>query len=198
MSAPFFLPFGTFFGSLSVETEDHVFSRHHHSGQEILISLCSFTAKRCLDMFHVELLLRCVKGVMHCSTPMTTNTEAVTLKRNGSGTEAGQKRAEAGRKQDGSGKREAGRKRDRTGWGCKRLWIGHGPDVFLYTKRNHARLIVDIGPSCWPKNTNRHGCCSHIRKQWKKQTTQKTKTIKNRYHTKNNEKKQCKKNTLES
>ena len=106
MSAPFFLPFGTFFGSLSVETQDHVFSRHHHSGQEILISLCSFTAKRCLDMFHVELLLRCVKGVMHCSTPMTTNTEAVTLKRNGSGTEAGQKRAEAGRKQDGSGKRD--------------------------------------------------------------------------------------------
>ena len=183
MSAPFFLPFGTFFGSLSVETEDHVFSRHHHSGQEILISLCSFTAKRCLDMFHVELLLRCVKGVMHCSTPMTTNTEAVTLKRNGSGTEAG-----------GSGT-EAGRKRDRTGWGCKRLWIGHGPDVFLYTKRNHARLIVDIGPSCWPKNTNRHGCCSHIRKQWKKQTTQKNKKHKKQVpHKKTMKKnKQCKK-----
>ena len=51
-------------------------------------------------MFHVELLLRCVKGVMHCSTPMTTNTEAdhteAERKRDGSGTETGGRGTEAG------------------------------------------------------------------------------------------------------
>ena len=29
-------------------------SRHHHSGEEIVILLCSFTAKRLFDNFHFE------------------------------------------------------------------------------------------------------------------------------------------------
>ena len=73
-------------------------------------------------------------------------------KRDGSGTEAEQSR----RKRNGSGT-EAGRKRNGSGTDgngdCYGLIPGRLFISWRYEKK-HARLIVDIGPSCWPKKTD--------------------------------------------
>ena len=180
-------------------------SRHHHSGEEIVILLCSFTAKRLFDNFHFErrnfeqkrngsglqaFVYSTAKGrtekVGHAGAGSRREAEwkrsgsgmeagrkrngsgavptEAERKRNGSGTEAERKRNGSGTEADGSGT-ETGRKRNGSGTEAGRKRNGSGTDgngdcyglipgrLFIswcYEKK-HARLIVDIGPSCWPK-----------------------------------------------
>jgi hypothetical protein len=79
-------------------------------------------------------------------------------KRNGSGavpTEAERKRNGSGRKRNGNGT-EAERNRNGSGTDgngdCDGLILGRLFSSWCYEKK-HARLIVDIRPSCWPKKT---------------------------------------------
>ena len=99
-------------------------------------------------------------------------------KRDGSGavpTEAERKRKGSGRKRHGNGT-EAERKRNGSGTDgngdCYGLIPGRLFISWCYEKK-HARLIVDIGPSCWPKKNgyynnycadNRVTCKIHTKK----------------------------------
>ena len=138
-------------------------SRHNHSGEEIVILLCSFTAKRLFDNFHFErrnfeqkrngsglqaFVYSTAKGrpekVGHAGAGSRREAEG---KRSGSGMEAGRKRngsgavpTEAERKRNGSGT-EAERKRNGSGTEAERKRNGSGTEA--ERKRNGSGTEAD-------------------------------------------------------